>query len=792
MLDTLGVSFVEQSASVSNSSPSAVGSVVGTSEARQSPFVIAVRELCEFAAKSGDLDLRFTPSPTAQEGMAGHKTVASRRGESHRAEVWLTGHHDNLLVQGRADGFDERERLLEEVKTFRGDLTKMPANKRGLHWAQAKVYAWLACQTFELPKLRVRLVYLDIASGHETIFEETLEAKELQQEFQSLCSRFTAWAQQELAHRANRDLALTNLTFLHSEFRTGQRTLAESTFKAIKHGRCLMAQADTGIGKTVGTLFPALKAMPAEGLDKVFFLTAKSSGQLAPLQAVPDLLASAPDARLRTLQLVARDQVCERPDKACHGESCDLAKGFYDRLPGARQKVIDTGSFERVQVRAIALEHAICPYFLSQELVRWADVVVADYNYYFGSSALLFALTATNDWRVTVLVDEAHNLVERGRSMYTADLSRGSMRAAAAVAPSTLAKPMGKLARAWSQVTKPQAEAYAVADAVPPKLTAALTELVEFIGDELAERPDSLEGPVLDLYFDALRFTRLAESFGAHSLFDISVSTDRRESRLCIRNIVPAPFLAPRFSASRASVLFSATLSPPRYYTDTLGLPADAAWLATEAPFSSSQLRIHVVDSISTRYSDRQRSLAPIARLIEDQLASVPGNYIAFFSSFEYLEHVADELAITCPRLNAWRQTRRMSPESREEFLARFVPGHCGVGFAVLGGSFSEGVDLPGERLVGAFVATLGLPQLNSVNEQMRRRLQSAFGAGYDYAYLFPGIRKVVQAAGRVVRTPTDVGTVYLIDDRFNRPEVRRLLPAWWSVPGRCAGFDCQ
>lgn len=745
-------------------------------------FVIAVRELCEFAAKTGDLELRFTPSPTAQEGIAGHKTVAGRRGETHRSEVWLTGRYGQLLVKGRADGFDEREGLLEEVKTFRGDLAKMPPNQRALHWSQAKVYGWLLCEKHGLSSLRVRLVYFDIGSEEETVLEEKCSAAALNEVFQTLCGRFVAWAQQELSHRARRDAGLTELAFLHRDFRTGQRALAENTFKAIKLGRCLMAQADTGIGKTVGTIFPALKAMPSQKLDKVFFLTAKASGQIAPLDAVHQLLASTSAPCLRTLQLVARNKACERPDKACHGESCDLARGFYDRLPAARQQVVDGGSFARESVRAIALEHAVCPYYLTQELVRWADVVVADYNYYFDNSALLFALAVANEWRIAVLVDEAHNLVERARSMYTSEMSRASLRAASALAPAALTKPLRKLGRVWGQVTKAQVEPYAASEVVPSKLTSALQKVVAAIGDELAQAPDSLAGSVLDLYFDALQFARLAESFDAHSLFDVCLSADGRDSTVCIRNVVPASFLAPRFAAARSTVLFSATLAPERYYADTLGLPADSAWLTTEAPFSASQLAIHVVDNISTRYADRARSLRPIAELIATQVERRPGNYIAFFSSHDYLEQVADVVSRECPNLQTWRQTRRMSEGDKERFLARFAPGNCGVGFAVLGGSFSEGIDLPGERLVGAFVATLGLPQFNAVNEEMRRKLQLEFGAGYDYAYLFPGIRKVVQAAGRVVRTTTDVGTVYLIDDRFSRPEVRSLLPSWWEL----------
>ncbi|HEY8708626.1 MAG TPA: ATP-dependent DNA helicase, partial [Burkholderiaceae bacterium] len=234
--------------------------------------------------------------------------------------------------------------------------------------------------------------------------------------------------------------------------------------------------------------------------------------------------------------------------------------------------------------------------------------------------------------------------------------------------------------------------------------------------------------------------------------------------------------------AARAAVLFSATLTPWNFYADTLGLPEDTAWLDVPAPFRAEQLSVRIVRDVSTRYRHRDSSLAPIARIITTQYKAAPGNYIAFFSSFDYLEQAADELSARHPGVPTWRQGRRMDESEREAFLARFLVDGRGVGFAVLGGSFAEGIDLVGTRLIGAFIATLGLPQFNPVNEELRRRLAGAFGAGYDYTYLFPGIRKVVQAAGRVIRTNSDCGSVHLIDDRFARPEVLRLLPNWWRI----------
>ncbi len=255
-----------------------------------------------------------------------------------------------------------------------------------------------------------------------------------------------------------------------------------------------------------------------------------------------------------------------------------------------------------------------------------------------------------------------------------------------------------------------------------------------------------------------------------------------------MRNVVPAPFLKPRFAAARSSVLFSATLTPSTFYADTLGLPEDTAWLDVPAPFVAEQLTVRIVRGVSTRFGQRHRSLEPIAHIIASQVEAVPGNYIAFFSSFDYLDQAAEAFCARYPAVATWRQGRRMGEAEREAFLAQFVVDGRGVGFAVLGGSFAEGIDLAGTRLVGAFIATLGLPQVNAVNEELRRRLADAFGAGYDYTYLFPGIRKAVQAAGRVIRTTTDRGSVHLIDDRFARPEVLRLLPRWWKVEKvRCA-----
>ncbi|PTQ95387.1 DNA excision repair protein ERCC-2 [Paraburkholderia sp. GV068] len=751
-------------------------------------YIVAVRAMCEFTARRGDLDLRFTPAPTSLEGMAGHVTVAGRRASGYESEMTLIATHRNLTVRGRADGYDPAANRLEEIKTHRGDLERMPANHRTLHWAQALVYGHMLCRARGLGQLTVALVYFDVGSQKETLLTQTHTARELEVFFVEQCERFLDWAVQEEAHRAARNAALGALQFPHAQFRSGQRELAVSVYRAARGGKPLMAQAPTGIGKTLATIFPLLKACAAEQIDRVFFLTAKTPGRALALDAIETLRQSAAPLPLRTLELVARDKACEHPDKACNGESCPLARGFYDRLDAARSAALAGPSLDRAAVRAAALAHDVCPYYLAQELARWADVVVGDYNYYYDSSAMLYALTQINQWRVGVLVDEAHNLLDRARRMYTASLDQAALRLARNTAPPTLRKPLERLQREWNALKRAQTASYEVYADVPGKLLSAAQNLIGAVTDQLAEAPLSIDQTSLRFFFDAMHFVALAEQFGEHSIFDITLTTDRHAPRdktscvLCVRNVIPAPFLAPRYAAARTTVMFSGTLSPHHFYRDTLGLAEDTSWLDVEGPFRAEQLQVRVAGNVSTRWRDRDRSLEPIVELIARQYTAQPGNYLGFLSSFEYLKRVVALMRERNPDVPVWAQEPGMDEAARDAFLARFRGTDQGVGFAVLGGAFSEGVDLVGQQLIGAFIATLGLPQMNEVNEQMRRTMEARFGSGYEYMYLYPGLQKVVQAAGRVIRTEHDEGVVHLIDDRYRRPEVRRLLPRWWQV----------
>ena len=764
-------------------------------------FRIAVRELCEFTAKTGDLDLRFTPSPTAEQGKEGHRYIGSTRPPTYQTEVALSGDFEELRIRGRADGYDPQNHQLEEFKTCIGDPRRIPENHRALHWAQLKIYGYLFCMKQACETIHLGLIYFDVLTQKEHPIIESHTRADLAFHFETQCNRFLVFARAQLQHRKRRNDSLESLQFSHPTFREGQRILAKAVYRqAVQSpsGSVLLAQAPTGIGKTIGVLFPLLKAMPKANIDKIFYLTAKGTGRQLAINTLAPLHRANPVMPIRALELIARDKACVHLDKACHGDSCPLAKGFYDRLSGARDaalKLIDEKStlcLDQAATLSIALEHGVCPYYLSQDLVRWCDVVIGDYNYYFDSSALLFALSTLNEWRVGLAIDETHNLIERGRAMYSAQLSirqlRDTLQFARDKKLKDIRKPLDKAYKIWKALESEQSDRpYAVLATPPPNLLACLQDSVTAIlALQTAQRATPIDVQLQSFMLEALRFTRLADAFDQHAMADQSIDTKSHtlSSVLAIRNVIPAPWLTPRFNSAHCTIAFSATLTPWDFYRNMLGFPEAqmTQFIDVPSPFSREQLQVNLNRKISTRYADREHSVEPIQVLINEQFNWSPGNYLAFFSSFDYMEQVLQAVQLNHPNIPTWAQSRGMDATARSQFLERFAPGGQGIGFAVMGGIFGEGIDLPGNRLIGAFIATLGLPQMNPVNEQMRSKIHAKFGDGYEYTYLYPGLQKVVQAAGRVIRTTADRGTIHLIDDRFLQAKIRGLLPQWWGL----------
>ena len=771
-------------------------------EPKPKQTVIAVRSLCEFAARHGSLEHSYTPSPSSTEGIAGHKKVQGRRGPDYQAEYQLTGDCLGLTLRGRADGYQPAAAhtlaVLEEIKTHRSDLAHLGQGQRQLHWAQLKVYGALLCARDQLAQVRLRLLYYDIGRDLETPLEETWERAELASFLQDLCARYQDWHQQEQAHRARRDQALLTLEFPFADFRAHQRHLSETVYKAISCAQSLQLEAPTGIGKTLGVAYPALMAMPRRGLDRLFMLSARTTGRQLMLDSLSKLKgADNSPLAVRILELTARDKACLHPDLACHGDACPLANGFFDKLPKARQAAANRYWLDQASINELAAEHQLCPYYLAQEMARWSDVVVGDVNHYFDQQALLFGLSQQNEWRSVPLIDEAHNLIDRARGMYSAKLNQAQFSAAAKVAPASLKKSFTALQGAWKRLinahqavdlkpvkTGTEPERY-VLNSVPTELNGALQRLIGDITEYLSEFSASSE--LQAVLFDSLAFLKLAEQFGEHSLCSLEVQTyrvgkqPRQAASLALQNLIPADFLAPRFAHAEAAILFSATLSPARYYHDLLGLPDSTCGQTIASPFSAEQLQLNVL-KVSTRFKDRARSLPAISQRIAEHYHAKAGNYLVYLSSFAYLKQLQDYFQNQHPHILTTAQTAGMSETERLAFIERFRNGRGLVGFAVLGGAFSEGIDLPGEDLVGVFIATLGLPPFDDFHQQLAQRLSTRFGVehSYAYTYLYPGLRKVIQAAGRLIRTPEDTGVIELMDDRFNNPDIQALLPIWW------------
>ena len=790
-------------------------------------YTVSVRHLCDFAAKTGDLDLRHTPAPTAFQGREGHLLVAQRRGAAMEPEIALSLRYGDLLVRGRADGFEADTHTLVEVKTFRGRADRIAANRQALHWAQLKVYGWLMCQARNLQQITLSLLYLDVDDLSEHPVAQNFSALELQTVFEHLCSHYLCWLLQQSEHYAQRNRALEALLFPQMPFRPGQHTLASGVYRTVRTGGTLLAQAPTGIGKTMGTLFPALRAMPARGLDKIFYLTAKTPGRAVALQALrrlrdpgrntatphePTDAADRPSLAtqkltLRVLELVAKEKACEHKDKACHGQSCPLAHQFYERLAAARSAAAQRQWLDQHGLREVALAHQVCPYYLGQEMAKWCDVVVGDYNHYFDRTALLYALTQDAGLKVALLVDEAHNLTSRACGMYSAQISQAQTLALRSDVPAVLRPRVDELLNQW-QLLLQDAKGWQELDAVPAPMLRSVqrfnTATSELLAELDARQSTQNPGMLLSFFFNSFEFAALADAFGPHALCeldadavpdlpgststlegqapaDLLVGNESARGRINLRCVVPGYFLKSRFLVADSAVLFSATLCPQDYCVNLLGLPGNTPFLDVPSPFDPAQLRVRVIP-VSTRRAHRTHTLGRVVTRMAEQHRAEPGNYLAFFSSFDYMEHAARELALLYPDIHVWAQERSMSEPARQAFLNRFLEHGRGIGFAVLGGVFGEGIDLPGKRLIGAFVATLGLPQFNAVNQAISARMEALFGRGHDYTYVLPGLQKVVQAVGRVVRTETDTGTVLLLDDRYLQPRYHQWLPDAWGL----------
>ncbi|WP_170287472.1 ATP-dependent DNA helicase [Halioglobus maricola] len=748
-------------------------------------IAVTVRDLVAFCHRRGDIDHRFTPSPTAAQGIEGHQRIYRRRPESYRREFPVEYRRQfgdiSLLVRGRADGYDPDIGLVEEIKTCRVDPEDIPATISQLHMAQAKTYAAIIARAEDVDALKVRLSWLDIDRDEETRIDETCTRGELDVFLEETLRDFASWLTLLARSRRRRDVSLAGLAFPHGEFRPGQRDIAELVYKCVDQGGELMVEAPTGIGKTAAAMYPALRALERGKHEGVVFATARTVGRRAAEECL-QLLADA-GLEMPWLSLTAKDSICFSPGKACHAQDCPYADGYYDRLGDALRAAVSHGALSRAGIEDIAREHSVCPYQLADDLLPWVDMVVADLHYLYSLYPRLGLLAQQEGRRFTVLLDEAHNLPERARGMYSAALAKSQLMRVKKGAAKPVRRALERLNRCLLALQKEQwaEEDCDYRQTLPDKLEFTLLDFVAATGEQLAEEPALFQRVPEhgDFYFKVLHWLRVSEHWGDDFVFELQRGAGEQGLMLSLNCLDPSRLLAGGHDRLHASVAFSATLSPAYWMRQMLGFGDDAVCRRLDSPFEPDQLDVQLVSTVDTRYSARAGSLNSLAEHIQRWLESTEGNCIVYFSSYAYMR---DALAlIDIGARSLWQQEPGLDHSAREALLTDFTEKRDLVAFCILGGVFGEGIDLPGDQLRGVAVVGVGLPQVGRERERLRAWYQQKYGQGFEYAYLYPGMQKVDQALGRVVRTAQDQGRALLVDARYSWKQYRDLLPPWWK-----------
>ncbi|MGB1141678.1 MAG: ATP-dependent DNA helicase, partial [Halioglobus sp.] len=530
-------------------------------------------------------------------------------------------------------------------------------------------------------------------------------------------------------------------------------------------------------------LYPALKAVATGKHDKLVFVTAKTIGRVA----AQDTLSHFRQAGFNgtSLSLTAKDSICLAPGKACHGDDCPYARGYYDKLPGAMQAAIARDSLAREDMEDLGRSFDVCPYELARDLAAWVDVIIGDIHYVYGLGGMLGSAMEVGNERWTVLVDEAHNLPDRARSMYSARLAKARLMAVKREAGGDVARALAAVNRQFLALDKLawQEHSYHSTGQPPSALLHSLQGFTGAVGEELAQEPGYLQRQSLlaDFYFDVLQFQRVADHWGED--FRCRLTRDSRgKQSLCVQLacLDPARLLGERHARANATVAFSATLSPLHWSRDALGLGPEAVTFRAVSPFAREQLQVSLATGISTRFRDREASAATLGARLSRWLAQRPGNCIVYFPSYAYMDMVLAHMADPATR-TSWIQRPEMDEAARGELLELLAQSRDVAAFCILGGIFGEGIDLPGKQLESVAIVGVGMPQVNRDTRELQQWYEARYGHGFEYAFIFPGMQKVAQAMGRVVRNADDHGGALLIDSRYREPAYRDLLPPWWS-----------
>ena len=741
---------------------------------------VSVRALAEFAFEKGDLIPAARAASRMRDGVRGHQVLQEMLPVSWRPEVPVSRDIPIggrvLRVHGRADALfldGETVRVLE-IKTTTKNPSGIMKYDYPVHWAQGEIYAALFCLNTGASLAEVRLTYARL-DGSKREFSEDYNAWELEERLMAYARPYLDWISRVDDWKETSKPTLDDLPFPFDSFREGQREMAAQVFLAMKnHGNALI-EAPTGIGKTAASLFGALKALGKGYVTALFYLTARTTGRRAAEEALDRMRGMG--LALRSVTITAKEKACLLEKRDCAG--CPYAAGYYDRRRDALKQAMGIQKLDADAIRELALDHELCPFELSLDISETADVIICDYNYAFDPTVRLKRYFDSKSG-AGLLVDEAHNLADRARDMLSAELSgrrADELRKALAQfegKDSPMVRLLGELLRA---LDGREVEQECASD--PPE--AVIEAMKRFV--EIATELESAEPEVMEFIYDAQWFVRVAKQYDPEH-YRALITPDERWLNLRLWCFDPSKHLKRALSRVSGAALFSATLAPMNYYASILGADGEAdTSLRLESPFPRENLCVLRM-SLAVGLKDRERTLNAVAQVIHAMAQAKPGNYLACFPSYAYMTMAFRRYRMLWPYEDVICQQSTMPEKARAEFIARFEasPKHGMVAFVVLGGVFAEGVDLPEDRLSGAAIVTIGIPQLSFEREQLRELLDDGDEGGYDAAYVYPGVRRVLQAAGRVIRTEKDRGVVLLMDARYRQEKYRSLMPPHWDV----------
>lgn len=754
---------------------------------------ISIRNLVELIMRAGDIDSRLVSPNRMLEGTRIHQKLQKESGENYNKEVFLCFDYEIegfvIKLEGRADGIitEPAGVVIDEIKSTTRPLEYIDDEFSVLHWAQVKCYAFIYATQNELEDILVQLTYFHIDTEEIKYIRKQFKLIELQDFMSDLLNKYLVWASMQDIWDTQRNLSIKSLQFPFDTYRRGQRELAVAVYKTIIQEKKLFVQAPTGIGKTISTLFPAVKAVGEQNISKIFYLTAKTITRQVAEEAFTKMRGNG--LRFRTITLTAKDKICFNKEGSCNPDFCEYAKGHFNRVNAALLDILNNTEFlSRENIEEYAIKHKVCPFEFALDISLWADCIICDYNYAFDPRVYLKRFFVNNTGDYAFLVDEAHNLVDRAREMFSAQISKSSFLEAKKLIKDKqpkIAKLLNKINSYMVALRKQCSEDGFLVKKDELKdlykmLQSFIRESEEWI---LKNQNGNIEGfdQILEVYFNSISFIKISEFYDER--YVTFIETKASEVRVKLFCIDPSYLLADAVKRGKTAVFFSATLTPLSYFMDILGGDKEDYNINLSSPFENKNLCLLVEDNISTKYRNRENSYDKIVKLIKQAINKRYGNYMVYFPSYKYMNEVYIRFTEKYPNIETMLQQGSMSEEERESFLDSFKPNKTRnfVCFCVLGGIFSEGIDLKGERLIGAIIIGVGLPQVSTEQDIIMNYFHQKNGMGYENAYMFPGMNKVLQASGRVIRSENDIGMVLLVDERFSHQNYKGLFPKHWE-----------